>query len=281
MLIIKNMFLKTQRFLSDRNYAINKTLHTTYITLCVIAILIAVKVVTEIANWSQIGEGNYPENTISVNGEGEVTMVPDVGRFTFSANFSGESVSSAQEESAKVINKAIDFLKENGVEEKDVKTISYNVYPKYEYNNGCTPGTICIESRNRNPVLVGYTVDQSVQVTIRKTEDAGNILSKIGNLGITNVSGLSFEIDDPSKAEEEARALAIEDAKEKAKKLAKDLGVKLKKVVSFNESSYYPEPYYAKGLGGGDMMMEASVAPNMPIGENSVQRTVYITYEIK
>lgn len=246
------------------------------LTLLLLSIFLVSKVVTEIINWTKINE-NYPQNTIYITGEGEAVSIPDVATFTYSVDVTKNSLEEAQADSAKKINDTLEYLKAEGVEEKDVKAISYNAYPKYEYPS-CYPGAFdCISG---NPILIGYEVSQTVEVKVRQTEKAGKLLSGIGSKGITNVSGLSFTIDDPTKLEEEARSIAISDAKNKADKLVNDLGVKLGRVVSFSEDSgYYPEPYYmdmnAKGMG------DSAVAPGMPTGENKVKRTVYITYEIK
>ncbi|MDA8611439.1 SIMPL domain-containing protein [Candidatus Pacebacteria bacterium] len=270
------MSLKFQKFLGDRNYAISKTLFVGVITLLLASLFLLSKTVTEVVSWSHIGEGDYIENTINVTGEGEAIAVPDVATFTFSVNVTADDVEAAQTESATKMNESLEYLKSNGVEEKDVKTTSYNAYPRYEY----TPcrDLNCTSSQR----LVGYEVSQSVKVTVRKTEEAGKLLSGIGSRGATNVSGLSFEIDDPSKLEEDARSIAIKDAKEKAERLAKDLGVKLKGIISFGEDQgYYPEPYMTRNAFGGEFSEDAAVSPQLPTGENTVKRTVYITYEIK
>ena len=270
------MSLNSEKFLGDRNYAIGKTLFAGSIVLSLLAIFLLTKVVTEVIAWTQVNEGDYAENTINVSGEGEVVSIPDVATFSFSVNVTSEDVETAQNESAKKMNDALGYLTGEGVDEKDVKTTSYNAYPKYQYIP-CRDFD-CGETQK----LIGYEVSQNISVTVRDTDNAGTILSGIGSRGATNISGLSFEIDDPSKLEEEARSLAIDDARERAERLAEDLGVKLKGVVSFNEDQgYYPEPYYAKTRALGGIAEDSAVAPELPIGENTVRKTVNITYEIR
>lgn len=271
------MNLKFEKFLGDRNYAISKTLYVAVIAISLISIFLISKTVTEVLTWSEIGEGDYATNTINVTGEGEVVAVPDVAKFTFSVSVTSESVESAQNESAKKMNDALEYLKSEGIDEKDVKTISYNAYPRYEYAP-CRDFN-CASSQK----LVGYEVNQDVQVTVRDTTKAGSLLSGIGSRGATNVSGLSFEIDDPAKLEEEARSMAIKDAKEKAERLARDLGVDLDDVISFSEDQggYYPEPYMMEMKAFGGDMIDGAVAPQLPTGENIIRRVVYLTYEIE
>jgi len=256
-----------------------------------LAVFLGVKSLNAIKENSKIGQGIYPTNVISVIGKGEVMAIPDTGSFSFSITEEAKTVNLAQEKAGKKTNTIIDALKVLGIDEKDIKTTSYNSYPKYQYSSGVCPmydsdGGVSMP-RYCPPgkeVLVGYEVSQTISVKIRKTADAGAVLTKVGDLGAANISGLSFVIDDIEKVQDEARDKAIEDAKKQAEILAKSLGVKLKRIVSFSENGNYPIPYI--GYGGG-MELQAkdatisSVPPQLPTGENEVVSSVTITYEIE
>jgi uncharacterized protein YggE len=181
------------------------------------------------------------------------------------------------------MNAILAYLKESGVEDKDIKTEYYNLVPEYDYPQvgictqwGCPP--------QGEPKLKGYQVSQSVSVKVRDTAKAGELVSGVGGKGAMNVSSLSFTIDDVEKLNAEARKLAIEDAKVKAKELAKNLDSRLIRMNGYwEEQGGYPMPY-ANGMGG-DMMMKAESAmatpANLPIGENKITLRVNISYEIK
>lgn len=269
-----------KKFTDSRDYAISTTLMFVVVACGILSVFLVAKVVTEARSWTV---DQYAVNSISIQGEGEVVAVPDIAMFSFSVNSTSESVESAQEQSATAMNSALAYLKEKGVEDKDVKTTNYQVYPKYNQpvcENDSRGNYSCQES-----VIVGYDVSQSIEVKVRDTKKAGEILTGIGSRGVNNVSGLQFTIDDESSLKEEARSKAIMDAREKAQTLAKDLGVKLKRVTSFYEDSApcaYGGCYGEMGAGyGGDMMQKATVAPNTPIGENTIISRVTINYEIR
>lgn len=220
-----------------------------------------------------------PYNTITVEGTGTVAMVPDTARITFTVMESATEVGAAQDAATNRTESALGALDELGVEERDVKTLSYNVSPKYEYPQQiCYPGMVCPPAGS--PRISGYDVSQTVQIKVRDTAKAGDVLAALGALGVQNISGPEFVVDDESELKSEARAEAIEEARAKARELAGDLGVRLGKVVSFYEGGN--DPYgYGKG---GDMMMESAVvnrAPTLPVGENETEITVSITYEIR
>jgi uncharacterized protein len=220
----------------------------------------------------------YPTNTITVEGTGEATAIPDIATISYTVTERGATVAAAQEASTAKTDAALAFLKGAGIEEKDIKTTSYNVSPEYEYQNPCYVGDCPAYS---NPRIIGYTVSQSIEVKVRETSKAGEVLQGLGNTGVQNIYGPNFTVDDTDAAREEARAEAIAEAREKAKNLAKDLGVSLGRVVSFYEAT---PGYPAYGYGGMmDMAMEAKnvAAPTLPVGESETQVTVNITYEIR
>jgi len=223
--------------------------------------------------------------TINVTGEGEVFAKPDIVNISFSVSKDAKTVAEAQKVSTENINKIMAYLKEMKVEDKDIKTTDYSVYPKYEYQKAvaCLDYNMNGYCPQGKQILTGYTVSQSVEVKIRKIDDAGNILVAIGEKGATNVSGLNFVVDKKKEIEASARNKAIQDAQEKAIILANSLGVKLTRITSYSEGG--ATPYY--GLGGGMMKTadfagaEAAPAPSIPVGENKFISNVTITYEIQ
>jgi uncharacterized protein YggE len=72
---------------------------------------------------------------------------------------------------------------------------------------------------NRETTIVGYTATQSISVKVRDADNANEVRTGLANLGITNISGPTFSIDDEDKLKDEARSLAIEKARDKSKSL--------------------------------------------------------------
>lgn len=215
-------------------------------------------------------------NIISVEGTGSVVAIPDVARITFTVSEEGATAAEAQEKAAQKSNVALALLSDFSIKEKDIKTTNYSVSPKYNRPQPCFDG--CPEYDQR---IIGYTTTQSVEVKVRDTSKAGDVLSALGLSGVSNLYGPNFTIDDPDALKAEARAEAIADAREKAKALAQDLGVRLVRVTGFWENTGgYPIPYAEKAYGfGGDATV--SSVPELPAGENEVTSSVTVTYEIR
>ncbi|KND51165.1 MAG: hypothetical protein ABA06_02510 [Parcubacteria bacterium C7867-001] len=227
---------------------------------------------------SDFGRSNIPySNTITVSGTGKSAAVPNIAHISFSVTESAATVADAQAAATKKANAALEFVKSQDIDDKDVQASGYNVYPKYETQN-CSPGVYCIQQSSK---IIGYEVTESIEVKVRDTAKAGEVLAGLGKLGVQNISGPNFTVDDTSEVTAEARGKAIEDAREKAEKLAKQLGVRLGKVVAFSENGGgYPMMY---GYGKGGVAMDAAVeaAPNLPVGQNETNVSVSITYEIR
>lgn len=248
-----------------------------------LAVFLGVKVLSSLKELSYIGKGVYPSNVIAVNGTGEVLAVPDTASFSFSVNEEGKTVKDAQDKATKKMNSILDAIKSMGIDDKDVKTTGYNSYPKYEYNQASCTNLYCPPGKQ---VLVGYEVSQSITVKVRNTDKAGEALTKVGELGAANISGLDFVVDDLEKVKAEAREKAVADAKAKAKVLSKTLGVKLDTVVNFYENGdgAYPVMYREAAMDSKMAMggvMAAQATPSVPTGENKIVSNVTITYEIR
>ena len=254
---------------------------------CLLGLFLLVISIKEIKSIRYVGKDTPIMNIITVNGKGEMISIPDVAVFSFSVTETAKLVDEAQTKATTKINGVLKALKDNNVEEKDIKTLSYNINPHYEYVEGVCPayGTsgIATPCRSGKSILSGYDVNQTIEVKIRDIKKAGALFATVGTFGVQNINGLSFSIDDIDKVKAEARELAIENAKDKAKILAKQLDVKLTRISSFYDSSDDSpfSPYLREGMGSDIMTAKSAVAPEISAGEQKVISKVSITYEIR
>jgi uncharacterized protein YggE len=200
--------------------------------------------------------------TFSVSGEGKEIVVPNIAEIRIGVISEGKDLTELQKENSEKMNKIINFLKEKGINEKDIQTENYSVSPKYDYS--------------KPPYrIVGYTISQDLKVKVRDLSKVGEILSQAVNYGANNVSGPSFTVDDKEVYLERAREKAIKNAKEKAEKIAKFAGFKLGKIVSITESSSYePYPIMLKEMGDSEI-------PQIQPGSQEIKVQVNIIFEIK
>ncbi len=245
-------------------------------TLAVLTLFLLAQTITIVENFGQSGMSST--DTITVRGDGQVTLPPDVARISFTVENTAKTITAAQAATTKQVNAAIDFVKGQGIADKDIKTLSYNISPQYSYPNPCSSGTLC-QPYSGTPKIVGYQVSEMVQVTIHDLATTGTLVNGLGTLGVQNVQGPEFALDDATSGYDAARADAIDNAKTQAVLLAGQLGISLGKIVNFSESSGgSPIPIYAAMTAGS---ASGASTPNIQIGENTYNASVSITYEIR
>lgn len=279
---MENQITKTTEEASAGTLMHNKRIQKALsLTLIFLAAFLFAETIKTLKEYQYVGGGIAPSNAITVSGSGEVFAVPDTAEFSFTILEEALTSKEVQETATSKANDAIKALVDLGIEEKDIKTIAYNLSPKYEWKADATCLRYpCPQTQHQ----VGFELNQTVLVKVRELDRAGEMLELVTGKGVSSVSGLNFTIADEDNLKADARKQAIDDARAKAEKLANDLGVSLVRIVGFYEGGDTSPMMYARSemsdsVGFGVSEMKA--APNVPAGENRVVSDVSITYEIR
>lgn len=232
-----------------------------------LTVYIATLVVSNIKKFSYIGAPTPPSRTLTISGSGKIIATPNIGVTNIGLVTEKADVAAAQQENSQKMNKLLVALKELGIKDEDIRTTQYQIYPKYSYEE------------KKGSQITGYSVTQSVEVKIRDLTKISQVLARAGEAGANQVSGITFTIDEQKNLRAQAREEAVKDAKEKASKLATQLGVTLGDVITFSESAGItpPEPRYMmmKEMGGvGD-------APDIQSGSLEIISNVDVTFELQ
>ncbi len=206
---------------------------------------------------------------ISVTGEGEESMRPDMALLSFSVMRQAETAREALTANNEAMAQVIAALKADGVEDRDLQTAGIQINPRYEYPT--SP-----DGRQRQ-VLTGYEVSNTLTVRVRDVQKTGAILDKVVSLGVNQGGGISFTNTDPAAAIESARREAVADAIAKARTLAQAAGVELGPILEISEVASRPQPmpYMAA-----KMRAEAADAVPVEAGENSYRVEVTMSFGI-
>ncbi len=243
--------------------------------------LVAISFAAIAMGMSDVSSMKHPNGqvaSITVSGEGEVTALPDIATVTLTIRESAKTVPEAQKLVEGKVTQLLKDVASLDINKKDTKTLSYTINPKYEQQStGYCNGYICPPVKS---VVVGYEVAQTMQIKVRKIDQAGEVVGAIGGANITEVSGPDFTVEDMDKAEAEAKALAIKEAQTKAKATAQSLRVDLGSIINFSEDNggMYPVMYRAEA-----MSMKAGIASDavtLPQGESVIKSRVTITYSL-
>ncbi len=219
------------------------------------------------------GTTTAPQTTnkgkITVNGQGSVAVKPDIAYLNLGVQTDDVDASKAQASNSNSINTIIKLLKDLGVAEKDIQTQNYSVYPKYDYSK--------VDPNTQNKII-GYTVNNSVRVTVRDLTKVGTILDKAVASGANSNGGIQFSISDTKKYYEEALSQAIVDAQGKGTVIAKTLSKSISAPVEvIEQSSYSPTPVYY--MAEAAKMSTADTRVPVQEGQLTVSASVQVIYE--
>lgn len=205
-------------------------------------------------------------DTFQVTGEGKVSVPPDVALINVGVQAQASSVKAVQEQLNSNINKVSEAIKKVGVDQKGIQTTNYSINPSYDYS-----GT--------SQKITGYTASTNLSIKVRSIDNVNSVIDAATANGANQVGGINFEVDDKTKAENEAREKAVSEAKRKAEQAAKIAGFKLGRIINYSEnfvSGPIPLPMRAMSAGAPELI-PTQVEP----GSSEVSVTVTLSYEIQ
>jgi uncharacterized protein len=211
-----------------------------------------------------------PQRTISVSGKGTAYLTPDLAFLYLGVHTEKLTAAEAVAENNTQTEKVIQALKDFGIDEKDIRTTNFSIWPmdKYDPATGQPTGEKT------------YVVDNTVYVTLREIDRLGDLLDTIVSAGANTVNSIQFDVADKDAALKDARAEAVKDAAAKAQELAAAAGLQLGELqtVSFVDSPVYP---IFDGRGGGGAAEAAAAAVPIQPGQLTFDVVVNVTYAIK
>lgn len=205
-------------------------------------------------------------DTFNVNGEGKVSIAPDIAVVSAGISADGATVKVAQDQTNTVIKKVSDAVKGLGVKAEDIQTANYNINPKIDYQTG-------------SQRVTGYTASTILTIKVRELDKVNQIIDAATGSGANQINGLSFDVSDRTKAENEAREKAVVDAKKKAEQAAKVAGFNLGKLINYQENVGQPPVVYSRTMAAGapDVPEKTQVEP----GSTEITVSVTLSYEVR
>ena len=178
---------------------------------------------------SQLGATN---SGIWVTGQATMEIPADVAKVSIGVESRELTVGDARQKAATAMESVLDAIKAGGVADDDIVTTNFNVYPQ----------TTWIEvsdalGRHSEPRITGYTVTNTVQLTVRDIENLGGVVDTAADAGgnLIRINSIRFTVDDPSVFAEQIRQIAAANALAKADVYARALGVSVGQLVYLTE----------------------------------------------
>jgi uncharacterized protein YggE len=210
-----------------------------------------------------------PPPTISVSGEGTVSVPPDLAVVDGGVTTDAKTAREAAEANNAAMAKVLAALKSAGIAEKDMQTSRLSLFPQYAQQT----------RPNSNPgpnVISGYRASNRVTIRVRDVTKVAGTIDALVSSGANEVGGINFMVTKASQLFDDARSDAIADARRKAEIYAKAAGVKLGAPISISEDSgSAPAPMMLR-----KMAADSASAP-VAQGEEVLRVNVSVSWEIK
>jgi uncharacterized protein YggE len=200
---------------------------------------------------------------IRVVGTATVEVTPDMAQVQLGVQTFAETVDLGVAENNRIMASVLEALKKEGLDDSQLRTSAFNVSPKRDYK------------REGEEQITGYWVNNTVTVTISDIDRTGSLLQTALDAGANRSFGLFFGLSDPTPIEQQARMLAVEDARQRANDLATAAGGTLGKLLVINESSFSGGPVYTRA----EADQGQAVVP-IELGELQIGARVEVAYGI-
>ncbi len=206
------------------------TLMKSLTSLAIAGLLALVPIIGAASMTSAEAQEKRADRWVMVAGHGSVDAVPDSAEITTGVVSEAQTAREALTANNAAMGKIVDGLKAAGIDAKDIQTQQFQIHPRYR------------TYKDRPQQIEGYTVRNQVSVKVREIAKLGEIVDQVVTLGANQASNIQFIVSDAEKRKDEARKLAMENAKHRARLLAEAAGARLGPVMTISEEVMGPRP---------------------------------------
>lgn len=204
---------------------------------------------------------------LSVAAHAEARRAPDIAMISAGVVTQAADANAAMRRNAEQMQKVVAALRAAGIAERDIQTAGVNLQPQYRY------------AENQPPAITGYQATNTVNATVRDIDRLGRILDSLAATGANQISGPSFEIDEKEAVYDEARRRALEQARRRADMYATALGMRVRRIVSIDETGRMGIPPPMPMMAMAKMERDAVSTPISP-GENTLGVNINVVFEL-
>lgn len=242
---------------------------------------LALVLVLALGAWSDDPASASEARLVTVTGSAEVRVVPDEVILTLGVETWDKNLEVAKGQNDEIVRRVLARASEHGVAAEHIQTDYLSLEPRYR--NGY------YEERD----FIAFFARNTVVITLRDLNEFEGLLSSVLEAGANYVHGIEFRTTKLRQHRDEARALAVEAAQEKATALSAALGQSVGQPLIIEEvqdgwmsgyRSWWSTPWSAAStqnviqeLGVGTVMGDGSLAP----GQICVRAQVRVDFELR
>jgi uncharacterized protein len=212
---------------------------------------------------------------ITTNGEASAEVVPDIATISLGVDTERPKAADAARENARAAQEIVNEIKAQGIDPKDIKTVSVTLAPDYDEVRDAT-GYITKRT------LRGYIANNSLTVRIKDIGKAGTLAQQMLDKGANRFDGIAYQYSQKEEKIDSLRGDAVRDAMRKANSYVKAIGIRLGRVLEIASQPHAPVPV------GMAPRMRAAAAPAqeaalvIPVepGIETLRTEVQVTWEL-
>jgi hypothetical protein len=208
-------------------------------------------------------------HVVTVTGQGEVKVKPDMATITTGVTSEAPTAKAALAKNSSAMDSVLKALKAAGIDEDDIQTSDFSVSPVYAQVPQGQSGT---------PHIASYQVTNQVTARVKALSKLGTTLDALVQAGSNQISGVSFDLNDPKATLDEARRKAIRDAQDRASLYATAAGSSIGGVVQISETALHAPVF--KAFSGREAMAYDGSVP-IAAGQNTYSASITVTFELK
>jgi uncharacterized protein len=238
-------------------------------TIAAMTAAIAMMASQTTAAMAQNSNQTYTPSTLNLNVNSNVKKAPDMATISAGVVTQARTAKAAMDENARRMSAAFVALKAAGIADRDMQTSGVNLSPQYTY------------VANQRPTIKGYEVSNRVMVRIRQLEKIGPVLDALVAQGVNEINGPTFGLDNPEAELDAARTEAMATAMRRAELYARASGMRVKRVMTINESGGYEPPQPRPMMMARAQMSDASAETPVAPGEVTLSIQLNVQFELE
>ncbi len=210
---------------------------------------------------------------VTVVGQAEVMVVPDEAVFNLRAVTLDKDLIAAQKKNDEVVRKVLALAKDYRIPPEMAQTDHISLEERYSDE----------EATRKPSVFLGYAVTKRISIVLRDVSKAESLLADIFKSGVTRIESVDFRTTQSRKYKDQARALAIKAAQEKASTLAREIGQSIGKAYSITEEGRIPyggsanTTNFVGNFGGGSYSEDQST---IALGQIVISARVIVRFQL-
>ncbi|MDZ7587511.1 MAG: SIMPL domain-containing protein [Patescibacteria group bacterium] len=227
--------------------------------IIVVLLAVCLFIPWEHVNWGKISV--LPASTITVTGEAKQEEAPQIAHFSVSVTVTDVDKQIAVNQVNTQMTTIIKILKDFDIEAKDIQTQQLSVYQT---------------KAERLPAEEVWQANNSISITLRDINQTSALTDLLQASDATHVSGPNYSLDDTIQAQAELLSKAVDNARDKAEKIALASKRKLGKIITVTEGgTSLPVPIFRS--------MSAAESMPTPVepGTETIHKSVTVTFELK